>query len=248
MWELLTDPNAWASFVALSALEIILGIDNVIFLSIVTERLPAAEAKRARQLGLMLALVFRVILLLGITFILKLQDKLFHIYGFGFSIRDLILIAGGLFLITKSTQEVHSEIEGGEEEVHTAAKTRTAFSAVVAQIVIIDGIFSIDSIVTAVGMVPDNQVAIMIAAVILSIAVMYFAVGSVSAFIEKHPTTKMLALSFLMLIGVALVADGFGFHVPRGYIYFAMTFAALTEMFNIMAIRRRLRRRPSGKP
>jgi predicted tellurium resistance membrane protein TerC len=247
MLTLLMDPNAWLSFLALSALEIILGIDNVIFLSIVTDRLPTDQAKRARQLGLALALAFRIVLLLTIAVIIKLKDPLFHLFGMGFSLRDLILIAGGLFLITKSTQEVHSEIEGDEVEHGKPGAVRATFAAVVAQIVVIDCIFSIDSIVTAVGMA--EQVEIMIAAVILAIGVMYFAVGPVSTFIEKHPTTKMLALSFLMLIGVALVADGFGFHVPRGYIYFAMAFAALTEMFNIMAIRRRLKRRlPKGKP
>lgn len=243
MLALLTDPNAWLSFAALSALEIILGIDNVIFLSLVTDRLPAEQAKRARQIGLALALAFRVILLLTITLIIKLKEPLLSIYGKGFSIRDMILIAGGLFLITKSTQEVHSEIEGEDENPNAPGALRASFGAVVAQIVIIDGIFSIDSIITAVGMA--DQVEIMIAAVVLAIGVMYFAVGPVSAFIERHPTTKMLALSFLLLIGVALVADGFGFHVPRGYIYFAMAFAAVTEMFNIMAIRRRLKRRPA---
>lgn len=243
MLEMLMDPNVWASFAALSALEIILGIDNVIFLSIITERLAAAEAKRARQLGLLLALVFRVGLLLSITLILTLKNPVFTVYGQGFSIRDLILIAGGLFLIIKSTQEVHAEIAGGEKVTHTPSALKVTFGAVVAQIVVIDAIFSIDSIITAVAMVPEDQVAIMIAAVAVSIAVMYFAVGPVSAFIEKHPTTKMLALSFLLLIGVALVADGFGTHVPRGYIYFAMAFAALTEMFNIMAFRRRMARK-----
>ncbi len=240
--ELLTDPNVWASFVALSALEIVLGIDNVIFLSLVTEKLPPADAKRARQIGLGLALVFRIVLLLTISWIIGLTQPIFTIMEQGFSVRDLILIAGGLFLIVKATQEVHGAIEGEEEE--TKSVVAASFNAVIAQIVVIDAIFSIDSIITAVGMA-DN-VEVMIAAVVLAIGVMYVAAEPVAHFIERHPTTKMLALTFLMLVGVALVADGFHFHIPRSYIYCAMAFAAATEIFNIMAIRRRRLKR--GKP
>jgi predicted tellurium resistance membrane protein TerC len=231
------DPTVWASFFALTVLEIVLGIDNVIFLSIVTEKLPKDQAKRARQIGLALALAFRIFLLLSIFWIIGMTQPLFAVAGLDFSIRDLILIGGGLFLIIKATQEVHGEIEG--EDPHEAQKSGAdvAFSAVIAQIVVIDAIFSIDSIITAVGMVEDVEV--MIAAVIVAIGVMYVAAEPVAAFIERHPTTKMLALTFLMLIGVALIADGFGFHIPRAYIYFAMAFAAATELFNIMAIRRR---------
>lgn len=246
MLGLLTDPNIWLSFFALSALEIILGIDNVIFLSLVTDKLNPKDAKRARQLGLALALAFRIVLLLTITWVIGLTKPLFGVYGFEFSMRDLILIAGGLFLIAKSTQEVHGEIEG-DAEISGPAVVKASFSAVVAQIVVIDAIFSVNSIITAVGM--SDKVEIMIAAVVVAIGVMYFAVNPVSSFIEKHPTTKMLALTFLMLIGVALIADGFHFHLPRGYIYSAMAFAAFTEIFNIMAIRRRLKRPvPKGKP
>jgi predicted tellurium resistance membrane protein TerC len=240
--DLLLDPNVWASFLALSALEIVLGIDNVIFLSIVTDKLPAEQARRARQIGLGLALVFRIVLLLTIFWIMGLTQPLFSVLGLDISMRDLILFAGGLFLIIKATQEVHAEIEGdsGEHEMKTGAAA-AAFSAVIAQIVVIDAIFSIDSIVTAVGMA--DHVEVMIAAVILAIGVMYIAAEPVANFIERHPTTKMLALTFLMLVGVALVADGLHFHIPRGYIYFAMAFAIATEFFNIMAVRRqRLRR------
>lgn len=260
MIELLTDPHVWVSFFALSALEIILGIDNVIFLSLITEKLPDTQAKRARQLGLLLALIFRVLLLLTATWLMKAKAPIFTLDDYArwweavwgttwpktwptsleFSIRDLILIAGGLFLIIKSTQEVHGEIEG-DGETNGVPSVAASFAAIVSQIVIIDAIFSIDSIITAVGMA--DHVQVMIAAVILAIAVMYFAVEPVSSFISRHPTTKMLALTFLMLIGVALIADGFEFHIERAYIYFAMAFAGLVELFNIMAFRRRLRKR-----
>jgi predicted tellurium resistance membrane protein TerC len=235
--ELLLDPNVWASFLALSALEIVLGIDNVIFLSIVTQKLPADQAKRARQIGLGLALAFRILMLLTIFWIMGLTQPLFTVFGLDISMRDLILIAGGLFLIIKATQEVHAEIEGEEHEVSNTTAASAAFSAVIAQIVVIDAIFSIDSIVTAVGMA--DHVEVMIAAVVLAIGVMYVAAEPVANFIARHPTTKMLALTFLMLVGVALVADGLHFHIPRGYIYFAMAFAIATEFFNIMAIRRK---------
>lgn len=241
--DLLLDPNVWVSFFALSALEIVLGIDNVIFLSIVTDKLPPDQARHARQLGLALALIFRILMLLTIFWIIGLTQPLFSIFSLDISMRDLILLAGGMFLIVKATQEVHAEIEGEdhEEEKKTSA-TSMAFSAVIAQIVVIDAIFSIDSIVTAVGM--SDFVEVMIAAVILAIGIMYIAAEPVAGFIERHPTTKMLALTFLMLVGVALVADGLHFHIPRAYIYFAMAFAAATEFFNIMAIRRkRLRRK-----
>ena len=240
--EMLFDPTIWASFLALTALEIVLGIDNVIFLSIVTDKLPPDQARRARQLGLALALGFRILLLLTIFWIIGMTRPLFTVFDIGFSIRDLILIAGGLFLIVKATQEVHGEIEGEVEGDNAKSPVTVAFGAVIAQIVVIDAIFSIDSIITAVGMV--DHVEVMIAAVVVAIGVMYVASEPVAKFIERHPTTKMLALTFLMLVGMALVADGFHYHIPRGYIYFSMAFAAATELFNIMAIRRkRLRRR-----
>lgn len=239
--NLLLDPNVWVSFFALSALEIVLGIDNVIFLSIVTDKLPPDQARRARQLGLALALVFRILMLLTIFWVIGLTQPLFSILGMDISLRDLILLAGGMFLIVKATQEVHAEIEGEDGEDEKSSATSVAFRAVIAQIVVIDAIFSIDSIVTAVGMA--DHVEVMIAAVILAIGIMYVAAEPVAGFIERHPTTKMLALTFLMLVGVALVADGLHFHIPRAYIYFAMAFAAATEFFNIMAIRRKRLRR-----
>jgi predicted tellurium resistance membrane protein TerC len=245
--DLILDANFWASLVALSALEIILGIDNVIFLSITTDKLPPDRARLARQLGLGLALIFRIVMLLTIFWVIGLTRPLFHLFEMGFSLRDLILIAGGLFLIVKATQEVHGEIEGeeGAEESKPKSLATIGFGAVIAQIVVIDMIFSIDSIITAVGMV--ERVEVMIAAVVVAIGVMYLASEPVAHFIERHPTTKMLALTFLMLIGVALVADGFQFHIPRSYIYSAMAFAAVTEIFNIMAIRRKRLRRISRK-
>jgi predicted tellurium resistance membrane protein TerC len=236
--ELLTDPAAWASFIALSALEIVLGIDNVIFLSIVTEKLKPDDARRARQLGLALALIFRILLLLTISWIIGMTAPLFTVAGFTLSLRDIILIAGGLFLIVKATQEIHAQIAGeNEHTTTTTSAVSVTFGSVVAQIVLIDAIFSIDSIITAVGMA--DHVEIMIAAVVVAIGVMYVAAEPVAAFIERNPTTKMLALNFLMVIGIALVADGFHFHIPRAYIYSAMAFAALTEVFNLMAVRRR---------
>lgn len=245
--ELLLDPNVWISFLALSALEIVLGIDNVIFLTIVTERLPADQARRTRQIGLGLALIFRIIMLMMIFWIIGMTQPLFTVFGLAISVRDMILIAGGIFLIIKATQEVHAEIEGEDEETDKEkSASSVAFNAVIAQIVVIDAIFSIDSIITAVGMA--DHVEVMIAAVILAIGIMYIAAEPVASFIERHPTTKMLALTFLMLVGVALVADGLHFHIPREYIYFAMAFAAATEFFNIMAIRRkRLRRREASR-
>ncbi len=236
--EILFDPAIWVSFFALTALEIVLGIDNVIFLSIVTDRLAEKQARRARQIGLALALLFRIFLLLTMFWIMGLTQPLVTLFSFGFSLRDLILMAGGVFLLVKATQEIHGEIEGDEEEEESEKSVvGVAFGTVIAQIVVIDAIFSIDSIITAVGMA--QRVEVMIAAVVVAIGVMYVASEPVAAFIERHPTTKMLALTFLMLVGVALVADGFHFHIPRGYIYFAMAFAAATEVFNIMAIRRK---------
>jgi predicted tellurium resistance membrane protein TerC len=234
----LTDPHIWASFIALSAMEVVLGIDNVVFISLLVSRLPPGQRRGARRIGLSLALVFRVIMLAGIAWLIHLTTPIFSIAGYAFSWRDLILIAGGLFLLVKGTREIHQDIEGEEEEggSRPAADTMTA---AILQIAVIDLVFSIDSIITAVGMV--EQVEVMIAAVALAILVMYFASGPVAQFIERHPTTKMLALSFLLLIGAALIADGMHFHVPRGYIYFAMAFAAAVEAVNVMASRRRRR-------
>ena len=244
MPELLFDPHAWAALVTLTVLEIVLGIDNIVFISILVSRCDPKQAKRARQIGLGLALIFRIVMLFGLTFLMKLTAPLFTIFGMDISWRDIILIGGGLFLIAKATHEIHGEVEASEEGEgpHLAAQS---FFIVVLQLIAIDLIFSLDSIITAIGMV--NDIEIMIAAVVIAMGVMYAASGPVSEFIANHPTTKMLALAFLVLIGVALVADGFEVHIPRGYIYFAMAFAASVEAFNIIAGRnrkRRVRRKP----
>ncbi len=240
MTALWTDPQAWAALITLSALEIVLGIDNVVFISLLVARLDAAQRLWARRLGLSLALVFRIALLFGLTWLIGLSAPVFTVKDNAFSWHDIVLIAGGLFLIAKATREMHSAIEGnGDERAATAG--RMVLSGVVMQVVAIDLIFSIDSIITAIGMAQD--IRIMIAAVLIAVAIMYAASGPVTEFITAHPSTKMLALAFLLLIGVALVADGFGAHVPRGYIYFAMAFSAAVEAANILAQRRRERRR-----
>ena len=243
----LTDPHIWASFIALSAMEIVLGIDNVVFISLLVSRLPPERRRIARQIGLSLALVFRVIMLGGIAWIIHLTTPIFSVAGFAFSWRDLILIAGGLFLLVKGTREMHQDIEGEGAEGGANPVADTMTSAIL-QIAIIDLVFSVNSIITAVGMA--DHVEVMIAAVAVAILVMYFASDPVARFIERHPTTKMLALAFLLLIGAALIADGMHFHIPRGYIYFAMAFAAAVEVVNVIAMRNRRRaaKRAAAKP
>ena len=242
MIDLLLDPNAWAALVALSVLEIVLGIDNVIFISVMVSRLPATQAKRARQIGLALAFVFRIILLFTLTWMMRLTAPLFTVLGMGISGRDIILIGGGLFLIAKATHEIHAEIEARDDDVaNTDDVAGKAFLWVVTQLALVDLVFSLDSIITAIGMAQDLE--IMVAAVVIAMIVMYAASGPVSHFVSDHPTTKMLALAFLVLIGVALVADGFDVHIPRGYIYFAMAFAAAVEVVNVIAGRNRRKRR-----
>jgi predicted tellurium resistance membrane protein TerC len=236
MIALLTSPEAWAALLTLTALEIVLGIDNVIFLSVIVSRIPQAQAKRARQIGLALALVFRILLLSLLVWLIGLTQTLFTLSGNAFSWRDIILIGGGLFLIGKATHEIHSEVETGDAENDDASGT-SAFFWVIVQIIIIDMVFSLDSIITAIGMAQDLE--IMIAAVIIACVVMYVSSGPVARFVAEHPTTKMLALAFLVLIGMALVADGFKFHIPRGYIYFAIAFSAAVEFFNVLVKRNR---------
>lgn len=236
MIELLTSPEAWAALVTLTALEIVLGIDNVIFLSVIVSRIPPKQAKRARQVGLALAVLFRIALLSVLVWLIGLTTPVLTVQDFAFSWRDIILIGGGLFLIAKATHEIHGEVEAREHEEGATPKPR-AFLLVIVQIIIIDLVFSLDSIITAIGMAKDLE--IMIAAVIIACFVMYLSSGPVSRFVSEHPTTKMLALAFLVLIGVALVADGFHFHIPRAYIYFAMAFSAAVEMFNVLAGRNR---------
>jgi predicted tellurium resistance membrane protein TerC len=236
MIELLTSPEAWAALLTLTALEIVLGIDNVIFLSVIVSRIPPAQAKRARQIGLALALLFRILLLSLLVWLIGLTQAVFTLRGLAFSWRDIILICGGLFLIGKTTHEIHTEVEAREED-NDAAPGRNAFFWVIIQIIVIDMVFSLDSIITAIGMAQD--LAIMIAAVVIACLIMYVSSGPVARFVAEHPTTKMLALAFLVLIGVALVADGFQFHIPRGYIYFAIVFSAAVEFFNVLAKRNR---------
>ncbi|MDB5505822.1 MAG: TerC family protein [Devosia sp.] len=236
MLDLLYDPNVWVAFATLTVMEIVLGIDNIIFISVLVSRLPKEQADTARRLGLALALVFRILLLLVLAWIIALQEPVFTAFGHGFSWKDLILIAGGAFLIYKATHEMHAAIE----EPHDAGfadVAKAAFSAIIVQIIIIDMVFSVDSIITAVGMA--EHVEVMIAAVIVAVGIMFVASGPVAKFVADHPTTKMLALAFLLMIGLSLVADGVGFHIPKGYIYSAMGFSVLVEAINIIAKQRR---------
>lgn len=229
MLELLADPNAWLAFATLSALEIVLGIDNVIFISILAEKLPADQRDRARKIGLGLAMGMRIALLFALAWIVKLTDPLFGVLGRDISGRDLVLIGGGLFLLAKSTHEIHGSLEG--EEGHKSGKAAASFAAVIVQILLLDIVFSLDSVITAVGMV--DQLPIMIAAVVFAVGVMMVAAGSISGFVNRHPTVKVLALSFLLMIGLALVAEGFHHKIPKGYIYFAMCFSLLVELLNL---------------
>ena len=228
--EILSDPQAWLAFATLTALEIVLGIDNIIFISILVGRLPKAQQQRGRTIGLALAMITRILLLLSITWVMSLSSDLFTVAGAGFSGRDLILIGGGLFLLAKSTLEIHSGLEGEEHHREGSARAAT-FTSVIVQIAIIDIVFSLDSVITAVGMA--DHVEVMIAAVVVAVVVMMFLAGPIGEFVDRHPTIKMLALSFLILIGMALVGEGFEFHIPKGYIYFAMAFSVAVEMLNI---------------
>jgi len=234
MLELLTDPQAWITFVTLSALEIVLGIDNIIFISILVSRLPPERRETARVTGLALAMFTRIGLLFSIVWLTRLTKPLFAVMGQEFSGRDIILLLGGLFLLAKSVTEIHGTLEGTEEQRKTVVYSN--FTAIVVQIAIIDIVFSLDSVFTAVGLA--NQLPIMVAAIVLAILVMILVARSVSTFIERHPTIKILALAFLILVGVVLIADSFHFDVPKGYLYFAMAFSVGVEMVNI-----RLRRR-----
>ena len=233
----ITDPQIWISLVTLTALEVVLGIDNIIFISILAGKLPVEQQAKARQTGLMLALVTRILLLCSLAWMVKLTAPLFAIFGFALSGRDLILLGGGLFLIVKSTMEIHEKLEGSEEHAETKAKVK--FSAIIVQILLLDIVFSLDSVITAIGMA--NQLAVMIAAVVIALGVMLKYAGAVSDFVHQHPTLKMLALSFLLLIGVTLVAEGTHQHVNKGYIYFAMAFSFAVEVLN-------LRLRKKSKP
>ena len=233
--DLLLNPEVWIAFLTLLALEIVLGIDNIVFISILVDKLPEERQALARRLGLGMALLMRILLLLSLSWVIGLTAPLFTVLGQEISGRDVILILGGLFLLGKSTYEIHENLEG--EEGHSSARVRATFASVLVQIILLDMVFSLDSVITAVGMV--DQVSVMIAAVTVAILVMLFSAEAVSGLVNRHPTLKMLALSFLLLIGFALLLEGFDQHVPKGYIYFAMGFSVLVEFLNIRARRRR---------
>ena len=237
--ELLTDPQAWIAFLTLTVLELVLGIDNIIFISILASKLPIEQQPRARTLGLGLAMVMRIALLFSIGLIMRLSAPLFTVWGQSLSGRDLILLVGGLFLLGKATHEIHQKLEG--EEGHASARIAPSFGAVIFQILLLDIVFSIDSVITAIGMA-GTMFAVMVAAVVVSVIFMMLFAGPISNFVQRHPTIKMLALSFLILIGVMLIAESFHHHIPRGYIYFAMAFSVFVEMLNIRT------RRPKAEP
>jgi predicted tellurium resistance membrane protein TerC len=234
--EWLTDPQIWIAFVTLVALELVLGIDNVVFISILAGKLPGDQPKTARLVGLSLAMLMRIALLFSLSWIIGLSAPLIEIFGVELSGRDLILIAGGLFLLAKSTHEIHQKLEGDEGEA--SDRVHASFVGVIIQILLLDIVFSLDSVLTAIGMV--SQIEIMIAAVVISVIFMMLFSGVISDFVQRHPTVKMLALSFLLLIGVTLIVDGFHQHIPRGYIYFSMGFSVFVEMLNLRLRRRRV--------
>jgi predicted tellurium resistance membrane protein TerC len=234
----LTDPQAWIAFATLLALEIVLGIDNIVFISILAGKLPTEQQARARTIGLALALITRLALLFSLSWIIRLTAPLFAIWGHEFSGRDLILLGGGLFLLAKATYEIHQKLEGATG--HASARVHASFTSVIIQILLLDVVFSLDSVITAVGMVSD--IWIMVSAVVVAVIVMLVFAGPVSNFVDRHPTFKMLALSFLLLIGVTLVAEGWEQHIPKGYIYFAMAFSTFVEMLNLKL------RKPAAEP
>lgn len=230
----------WIALLTLATLEIVLGIDNLVFISIAVSRLPPEQRPRARRFGLAMACLTRIALLLSLAFLASMQNNLFALFGMDFSVRDLVLIAGGLFLLVKGTMEIHDTVEGESDEDDIGTKPSAVFGYVIAQIAIIDIVFSLDSVITAVGMVDNRWV--MVAAILMAVGVMLFAANPIGDFIDRHPTVKMLALSFIILVGVALIADGFEFHIDRKFLYFAMAFSAGVEALNILA--KRKRRRP----
>lgn len=233
--EWLASPEAWVALLALTSIEIVLGIDNIIFLSILAARLPPEQQARARMIGLSLAMVMRILLLLSLSWLMGFTQPLFELLGHAVSGRDLILIGGGLFLIAKATLEIHDHLEG--EEGTAGARVVASFAAVIVQVVLLDIVFSIDSVITAVGMA--DEITVMIIAIVVAVGVMMAAAGAIHRFIERHPSIKMLAMSFLLLVGVALIGDGLGMHIPRGYVYFAMAFSVGVELLNMRARRGR---------
>jgi predicted tellurium resistance membrane protein TerC len=231
MWQLLNDPGAWVAFVTLSVLEIVLGIDNIIFLSILVGRVPRSQQRRARLIGLSLAALTRIALLFSIVWLTRLTKPWFALLGQQISGRDLILAGGGLFLLVKSVLEIHHTLEGAAAERN--ARVMASLAAIVVQIAVIDIVFSLDSVFTAVGLARPDQLPVMVAAIVVSIIVMMWLSRPISEFVDRHPTVKMLALAFLILVGMALIAEGLDFHIPKGYLYFAMAFSVLVEMINI---------------
>jgi predicted tellurium resistance membrane protein TerC len=230
----ITDPSIWIAFLTLTSLEIVLGIDNIVFISILSQKLPAHQQAKARTVGLALAMLTRILLLLVLAWIIGLTEPWFELLGHAFSGRDLIMIGGGLFLVAKSTHEIHDKLEG--ESGHGSARAMPSFASVITQILLLDVVFSLDSVITAVGMV--DEVGVMIAAVVVAVLIMLISAGPIARFVERHPTVKMLALSFLLLIGVTLIADGLGQHISKGYIYFAMGFSVFVEMLNLWTRKR----------
>jgi predicted tellurium resistance membrane protein TerC len=245
--QLAADPAAWIALVTLIAMEVVLGIDNLIFISILTNKLPEADRERARRIGIGLALIMRLVLLSTIAIIVQLTEPIFTAFGHGFSWRDLILIAGGLFLVWKATKEIHHNVDPEPaDDVFDTRVTSMAFSAAISQIILLDLVFSVDSIITAVGM--TEHVPIMVIAVVVTVIVMLLAATPLANFIQANPTIVMLALAFLMMIGMVLIADGFGVHVPKGYIYAAMGFSVMVEGLNMLARNRAKKRAAAGKP
>ncbi len=240
--DLLLDPTIWASLLTLTALEIVLGIDNLLFISILSNRLPVEQQTRARRSGLALAVITRLLLLASIAWLAGVTTSLFSVFSHPVSLRDLVLLGGGLFLLAKGTTEIHATVEGVEEEMREAKAA--SFMSVIIQIAILDIVFSLDSVITAVGM--SQHLPVMAAAIIIAVGIMMFAAEPLSRFINAHISVKMLALSFLILVGVALIADGMGFHIPKGYLYFAIAFSVGVEILNLSAKQRRERKRAAG--
>jgi predicted tellurium resistance membrane protein TerC len=233
----LSDPGVWASLVTLTALEIVLGIDNLVFIAVLAGRLPSEQRRRARRIGLVLALISRLALLASIVWVIRFSRPLFDLFGHAVSLRDIVLTGGGLFLLYKGTREIHRALEGDRPALDRGTTAPASFAGTVVQIMLLDIVFSLDSVITAVGMA--NKLWIMAAAIVIAVAIMLWGSGPLADFVERHPTVKMLALSFLMLIGMTLVADGAGFHVPKGYIYAAIVFSVMVEALNQFATRRR---------
>ncbi len=235
-WQWLADPQIWIALVTLSTLEIVLGVDNLVFISIAVSKLPHEQRNRARRFGIALACISRIALLLALAYLARMQADLFSLFGMGISIRDLVLVLGGVFLVVKGVMEIRDQVAGEHEAEDIDTRPLASFGMVIAQIAIIDIVFSLDSVITAVGMV--SQIPVMVAAILIAVALMLFAANPLGNFIDRNPTIKMLALAFIVLVGVVLIADGFELHIPRGYVYVAMAFSAAVESLNLWTKRR----------